>query len=69
MDPRSLLEAAAEHIDGLLNVPRQLWLLGAGISFDAGIPLTYALTERPRLLVCRSRSDGFRIRQFDNSVK
>jgi hypothetical protein len=39
-------EHAKKQIDDLLNIPCQSWLLGAGISKDAGIPLMYALTER-----------------------
>lgn len=35
-----------EDIDKLLSEPRQLWLLGAGISLEAGIPLMYPLTDR-----------------------
>ena len=33
-----LLEKAATHLDELLNLERQVWLFGAGISKDAGIP-------------------------------
>jgi hypothetical protein len=35
-----------KQIDELLNLPQQMWLLGAGISKDAGIPLMYPLTDR-----------------------
>lgn len=35
-----------KQIDELLSLPRQIWLLGAGISKDAGIPLMYPLTDR-----------------------
>jgi hypothetical protein len=34
------------QIDELLSLPRQIWLLGAGVSKDAGIPLMYPLTDR-----------------------
>lgn len=45
------LAKAANHIDGLLNLPRQIWLLGAGVSKDAGIPLMYPLTDRVEALL------------------
>lgn len=35
-----------EHLESMLNLPRQIWLLGAGISRDAGVPLMYPLTDR-----------------------
>lgn len=35
-----------KQIDELLNLPQQMWLLGAGTSKDAGIPLMYPLTDR-----------------------
>lgn len=34
------------HLEDLLNLPRQVWLLGAGISRDAGVPLMSPLTDR-----------------------
>lgn len=36
----------AEQLDRLLAVPQQSWLLGAGVSYDAKIPLMYPLTAR-----------------------
>lgn len=36
----------AEQFEKHLNSPNQTWLLGAGISFNANIPLMYPLTER-----------------------
>lgn len=36
----------AEQFDKHINSPRQSWLLGAGVSFNANIPLMYPLTER-----------------------
>ena len=33
-------------VDELLSQPQQLWLLGAGVSRDAGIPLMRPLTDR-----------------------
>lgn len=35
-----------EQVDQLLSRPNQVWLLGAGISKDAGLPLMVALTAR-----------------------
>jgi len=34
------------QIDQLLNLPQQMWLLGAGISKDVGIPLMSPLTDQ-----------------------
>lgn len=34
------------QVDELLSLPEQIWLLGAGISKDAGIPLMGELTDR-----------------------
>src|SRR4051812_26498472 len=39
-------EHAKKQVDDLLNIPCQSWLLGAGVSKDAGIPLMNPLTER-----------------------
>ena len=36
----------AKQLDEHLRLPRQVWLLGAGISFNAGIPLMLPLTEQ-----------------------
>lgn len=36
----------AEQFEKHLNSPKQSWLLGAGVSFNANIPLMYPLTER-----------------------
>lgn len=45
-------ERLLDQIDDLLNIPDQLWLLGAGISKEAGIPLMNPLTDQiERLLV------------------
>ena len=35
-----------KQIDELLNLPQQMWLLGAGTSKNAGIPLMHPLTNR-----------------------
>lgn len=51
MDGRDGLDAAARHLDDLLNIPRQVWLLGAGISKDAGIPLMHPLSRRVESLL------------------
>ncbi len=39
-------EQARKQIDDLLNIPCQSWLLGAGVSNDAGVPLMLPLTDR-----------------------
>lgn len=36
----------AEQFEKHLNSPRQTWLLGAGVSYPANIPLMYPLTDR-----------------------
>lgn len=36
----------AKQFDQHLRSPRQVWLLGAGVSYDAGIPLMQPLTDR-----------------------
>lgn len=36
----------AEQFEKHLNSPKQTWLLGAGVSYPANIPLMYPLTER-----------------------
>lgn len=36
----------AEQLEKHINSPKQTWLLGAGISFNANIPLMYPLTDR-----------------------
>ena len=36
----------AEQFERHLNSPKQTWLLGAGVSFPANIPLMFPLTER-----------------------
>lgn len=40
------VEEDLEQFQELLNCPEQNWLLGAGISFNAKIPLMYPLTNR-----------------------
>lgn len=42
----STAEEELEQFQELLNCPEQNWLLGAGISFNANIPLMYPLTHR-----------------------
>ncbi|HGM5292177.1 MULTISPECIES: SIR2 family protein [Serratia] len=42
----STAEEELEQFQELLNCPEQNWLLGAGISFNAKIPLMYPLTNR-----------------------
>lgn len=52
------VEAAdiAEQFEKHLNSPKQTWLLGAGISYPAKIPLMLALTKR---VLAEARSVGF----------
>jgi hypothetical protein len=40
-----------KQIDELLNLPQQSWLLGAGISKNAGIPLMMPLTDRVEVVL------------------
>lgn len=47
-DFESLLETLNQH---LLDAGHQNWLLGAGISYDANIPLMFPLTDRVRQIV------------------
>jgi len=51
------VERVASHLDDLLNIPRQVWLLGAGISCDAGIPLMYDLTKRVDALLSSQKNE------------
>lgn len=43
-----------QQLDEFLSRPNQMWLLGAGVSRDAGIPLMYALTHRVMELAAES---------------
>jgi hypothetical protein len=45
------LAEGVEELQKLLEVSTQLWLLGAGASFDAKIPLMYSLTNRVRSML------------------
>ena len=45
------------QLDSFLAASNQSWLLGAGISVDANIPLMYPLTERVLALASESGSD------------
>lgn len=52
-----------KRIDALLNLPDQAWLLGAGVSKEAGIPLMLPLTERiEEMLAGDQRADFKAIR-------
>lgn len=44
-----------QQLDDFLSRPNQMWLLGAGISLDAGIPLMYPLTQRVMELIANSK--------------
>lgn len=43
-----------QQLDEFLSRPNQMWLLGAGVSYDAGIPLMHPLTERIKELTAAS---------------
>ncbi|MBK1781587.1 SIR2 family protein [Advenella sp. WQ 585] len=43
-----------QQLDEFLSRPDQIWLLGAGVSYSAGIPLMHPLTERIMQLVAKS---------------
>lgn len=49
---------AARQLDRHLRAPRQVWLTGAGISFGAGLPLMYPLTERVFALLKAADTDA-----------
>ncbi|MEZ5800407.1 MAG: SIR2 family protein [Nitratireductor sp.] len=49
---------AARQLDRHLRAPRQVWLTGAGISFGAGLPLMYPLTERVFNLLASDPADA-----------
>lgn len=49
---------AARQLDRHLRAPRQVWLTGAGISFGAGLPLMYPLTERVFHLLASDPADA-----------
>ena len=49
------LENLKQHI---LDAGQQNWLFGAGISFDAKIPLMYPLTERVEIIIDKDGSDS-----------
>ncbi len=59
------LEQRCKQIDELLNLPRQIWFLGAGISKDAGIPLMFPLTDRvENILEGKNNTDFKAIRKL-----
>lgn len=51
------IEKAGTHLDELLNLERQVWLFGAGISKESGIPLMYPLTARVESLLTGGGSE------------
>ncbi|HGP0574805.1 TPA: hypothetical protein ACKQT6_003867 [Serratia marcescens] len=61
----STAEEELEQFQDLLNCPEQNWLLGAGISFKAKIPLMYPLTNRAIELI----SDKPEILKLVNTIK
>ena len=46
-----------QQLDEFLSRPDQMWLLGAGISYDAGLPLMYPLTKRIIELIAGSKHE------------
>lgn len=56
-----------QQLDSLLAAGNQSWLLGAGISVDANIPLMYPLTERVMSLI--ESSDSNPLKLLFNQVK
>lgn len=48
-----------DEIDSLVDQPRQLWLFGAGISINAGIPLMTGLTLRVSQILTKPYSTYF----------
>jgi hypothetical protein len=59
MDDSDLLE----QLDGHLSSPNMSWLLGAGISRDAHVPLMYPLTDRVMAEMARKGSTNLRLVQ------
>lgn len=48
---------ARKRIDALLSIPHQSWLLGAGVSFEANIPLMGPLTDRVETILKEQGED------------
>lgn len=44
-------ERIFDQVNELLNIPNQMWLLGAGVSKESGIPLMHPLTDRIETLL------------------
>lgn len=53
-------EQYRKQIDELLNLPQQAWLLGAGVSRNAGIPVMHPLTERVEQMLAGDQQVDFR---------
>lgn len=49
---------AARQLDRHIRSPRQIWLTGAGISYGAGLPLMYPLTDRVFNLLEKNAEDA-----------
>ncbi len=58
-------EQYRSQIDELLNLPQQSWLLGAGISRNAGIPLMYPLTDRVEEMLSGDQKNDFQAIRSD----
>ena len=48
------------QIDELLSLPQQMWLLGAGVSKESGIPLMHPLTDRVEAMLKGDEQTDFR---------
>jgi hypothetical protein len=48
------------QIDQFLDLPQQIWLLGAGVSKDAGIPLMIPLTDRVEQMLSGENKNIFK---------
>jgi hypothetical protein len=53
-------DMCCKQIDDLLNLPQQSWLLGAGVSKDAGIPLMFPLTDRVEKMLTGEQQADFK---------
>ncbi len=55
----AVLSDSERQIDDLLNLPQQAWLLGAGISCGAHIPLMLPLTDRVQAILTGDQRADF----------
>lgn len=52
-------DSVISQLDDFLSLPKQIWLLGAGISKEAGVPLMSTLTDRVEERLDGATSDDF----------